>query len=123
MPSLRDLPPCGLPVDNPTEPFWLSERSRLDHHRTTETLPGAADVVIVGSGLSGALLAYHLLRANPALHVVMLEARGTCTGASARNGGQVKTDVSEDILQADYANSPALCHMYAWRTHLVLTNR
>lgn len=92
--SLSKLPPCSLPVENPIEPFWLSQRSRLDRHRSTETLPDHADLVIVGSGLSGALLAYHLLEQQPSMRIVMLEARETCSGASARNGGQVKTDVS-----------------------------
>jgi glycine/D-amino acid oxidase-like deaminating enzyme len=71
----------------------------LDRHRTTEDLPTDADVVIVGSGLSGALLAYLLLKAKPSLRIVMLEAREVCSGASARNGGQVKTDVSEVASQ------------------------
>ncbi len=89
----EDLQPSGLPVPNSTEPFWLSERSRLDRHRTTEDLPLSADIVIIGSGLSGSLLAYQLLKAKPELNIVMLEAREVCSGATARNGGQVKTDV------------------------------
>ena len=98
------LAPAGLPVPNSTQPFWLSERSALDHHRTTKELPTKADVVIVGSGLSGAILAYSLLKQRPKLNIVMLEAREVCSGATARNGGQVKTDVSthEDLADASH---------------------
>lgn len=111
MSQYANLPPCGLPVDNATQPFWLSERSRLDRYRSTEQLPSSADLVIVGSGLSGAILAYHLLLERPNANIVMLEAREVCSGASARNGGQVKTDVSANLwisgrLLTDNANSP-----------------
>jgi len=80
-----------LPVENRTEPFWLTERDvELAHGQTTPDLPAIADVVIVGSGLTGAMMAYKLLKKTHAegrkLRVVMLEADETCGSASARNG-------------------------------------
>ncbi|RYP71084.1 hypothetical protein DL771_005018 [Monosporascus sp. 5C6A] len=78
----------GLPVDNPTESYWLKEPSeKLLGHRTTEQLPRTADVVIVGSGITGAFAAHFLKEKNPDLDIVMLEAREACWGATGRNGG------------------------------------
>jgi glycine/D-amino acid oxidase-like deaminating enzyme len=46
-----------------------------------------ADVCIVGAGLTGLWTAYYLLRAQPSLRVVVLEAQIAGFGASGRNGG------------------------------------
>ncbi|RKP39769.1 FAD dependent oxidoreductase [Dimargaris cristalligena] len=85
----------GLPNPNPLTPFWL-EHNPLKTHRTTPHLPSEADVVIIGSGIAGASVAWHLLRLAeeraagvPAPRVVVLEARETCSGATGRNGGHI----------------------------------
>jgi hypothetical protein len=80
-----------LPVPNRLESFWLTERDPvLRNARTTADLPKFADVVIVGSGLTGAMSAYHLQRDARAqgrvLSIVMLEADECCGSATARNG-------------------------------------
>ncbi|KAL7623172.1 hypothetical protein AAE478_006853 [Parahypoxylon ruwenzoriense] len=78
----------GLPVDNPTRSYWHREPSRkLLGHRTTAELPRSADVVVVGSGITGAFAAHFLREKRPGLDVVMLEAREACWGATGRNGG------------------------------------
>jgi len=46
-----------------------------------------ADVVVVGAGFTGLWTAYYLLREDPALSVVVLEAETAGFGASGRNGG------------------------------------
>lgn len=46
-----------------------------------------ADVAIVGAGFTGLWTAYHLLRGDPALRVVVLERETAGFGASGRNGG------------------------------------
>ena len=75
----------GLPVENPTASYWHREPSeKLLGHRTTSHLPRSADAVIVGSGITGALAAHFLRERNPGLHVVMLEAREACWGATGR---------------------------------------
>ncbi|WWC67801.1 uncharacterized protein I206_101714 [Kwoniella pini CBS 10737] len=84
-----------LPVKNRLEPFWLCERDPvLQNARTTTELPRAVDVVIVGSGLTGAMTAYHLYaeaeKIGRRINVVMLEADEVCSGATARNGGHCK---------------------------------
>jgi glycine/D-amino acid oxidase-like deaminating enzyme len=47
----------------------------------------AADVCIVGAGLTGLWTAYYLLQEQPGLRVVLLEAQIAGFGASGRNGG------------------------------------
>jgi glycine/D-amino acid oxidase-like deaminating enzyme len=47
----------------------------------------SCDVAIVGAGFTGLWTAWHLLRADPALRVVVLEREIAGWGASGRNGG------------------------------------
>lgn len=62
-------------------------------HRTTEELPKEADVVIIGSGATGAITALELFSGpNPPKSIVMLEAREMCSGATGRNAGHCKPD-------------------------------
>ena len=92
----RSRSPCAPPSDNPSKSFWHSEPSPLlTAHRTTRELPKTADVVIIGSGMTGASVAHHLLNDDPTSEarngkakedysVVMLEAREACWGATGR---------------------------------------
>ena len=78
---------AGLPTPISTASFWHSEPSKiLLGHRTTPELPTVADVVIIGSGISGTSAAYHLFQdaTGKNLKVVMLEAREACWGATGR---------------------------------------
>jgi glycine/D-amino acid oxidase-like deaminating enzyme len=54
-----------------------------------DPLPGdtRADVAVVGAGFTGLWTAYYLLREDPSLRVVVLEAETAGYGASGRNGG------------------------------------
>lgn len=85
----------GLPQSSATSSFWT-----LGPHNFSEgaakPLPKEADIVIIGSGITGASIAQTLLQnrasnasstSNPS--VVMLEARTVCSGATGRNGGHV----------------------------------
>lgn len=79
----------NLPVAHPTTPFWHSSRHRLANFQSP--WPDHADIVIIGSGISGMSLARTLLSKNPGLSVVLVEARELCSGATGRNGGHIKT--------------------------------
>lgn len=50
------------------------------------------DVAIIGGGFSGLWSAYHLLKLDPKLSIVIFEAKSTGYGASGRNGGWVSSD-------------------------------
>jgi glycerol-3-phosphate dehydrogenase len=77
-----------FPSKTSTLSFWRTELDDIDELRTSEDLPTECDVVIVGSGFSGASVAYHLLadEPDPPFSVTMLEARQVCSGATGRNG-------------------------------------
>lgn len=88
--TTSSLKPAGLPCPNSSGSFWHSEPSPfLLKHRTSSNLPTTADVVIIGSGITGASAARFLAEDPRAasLKVVMLEAREACWGATGRNGG------------------------------------
>lgn len=93
----RARQPVSLPRNGPTVSYWQDPPDRIADHRTTEELPTSADVVIIGSGITGAAVAWNLLKHVPvpapsdaAPRIVMLEARQACSGATGRNGGHTK---------------------------------
>lgn len=100
----------GLPVKNPTLSFWHDVPSPLASHRP-DTLPSYADVVIIGSGITGTSVARTLLLdgANENLRIVMLEAREVCSGATGRNGGHIKPPLHHDYsdLKARFGRQQA----------------
>ncbi|PIA94294.1 hypothetical protein CB0940_08188 [Cercospora beticola] len=110
--------PCDLPSEQSSKSFWHSEPSSLLlGHRSTRDLPETADLVVVGSGISGASIAHHLLNdgdtGGQKPHVVMLEAREACWGATGRNGGHCQPIFFEhpnkpEIGRFELANFQAL---------------
>ncbi|TVY28171.1 putative oxidoreductase [Lachnellula hyalina] len=92
--------PVSLPVPNPTTSYWQDPPSAIASHQSSELLPVDADVVIIGSGITGAAVAWGLLLERELGNgdgggkgggkIVMLEARGACSGATGRNGGHTK---------------------------------
>ena len=89
--SCEDSSPCPLPSKDSTQSFWHSQPSvLLKGHRSTRNLPQTADVVIIGSGITGTSVAYNLLTSfengndEKGPSVVMLEAREACWGATGR---------------------------------------
>lgn len=96
--TIPDLPrldqPAALPTPKSSDSFWHTEPSPLLlGHRSTRSLPSTADVVIIGSGITGTSIARHLLKkeggneensSSGTPDVVMLEAREACWGATGR---------------------------------------
>jgi glycine/D-amino acid oxidase-like deaminating enzyme len=72
-----------------TRSYWLG----LDDYEPDAPLEGEvrADIVIVGGGFSGLWTAYHLLKEDPGMTVVVIEASAIGYGASGRNGGFAMT--------------------------------
>ncbi|KAK9337267.1 hypothetical protein LIPSTDRAFT_238 [Lipomyces starkeyi NRRL Y-11557] len=87
MPSKPALTPSSSRIST-----WLDPPTKFSMFRTTSELPATADLAIIGSGFSGASVAYHALKAYPALSIVMLEVGDVCEGESGRNGGHIRPD-------------------------------
>jgi glycine/D-amino acid oxidase-like deaminating enzyme len=74
--------------------FWWRSIGGLPAPRASLPGPLSVDVAIVGAGYTGLWTAYYLKRAQPSLHVVILEAQQSGFGASGRNGGWVTASFS-----------------------------
>ena len=85
----------GLPTQNPKTSYWLLDPPfpSLVNVQSPE-LPNKADVVIIGSGITGAAIARTILqeweRKGEVKELIVLEARELCSGATGRNGGHIK---------------------------------
>ncbi|KAH9957017.1 FAD dependent oxidoreductase-domain-containing protein [Russula dissimulans] len=100
-----NLPPSlqsaseSFPVPNGTRSFWMAAApgvNPLARAGSTGPLTVDADVCIIGSGIAGVSVAYHLSKlfgdnvtSQDPLSVVILEARDFCSGATGRNGGHL----------------------------------
>lgn len=71
----------------PTRSLWLDTLDPALPRRPGLHHDTAADVAIVGAGLTGLWTAYYLTREDPTLSVVLLEREHAGFGASGRNGG------------------------------------
>ncbi|KAI8664753.1 DAO domain-containing protein [Fusarium sp. Ph1] len=91
----------GLPSANPTVPKWQQPPHPTISNAQSETLPRESDIVIIGSGITGIAVAHCLLNHPKAsgLQVTMLEARGSVSGATGRNGGHLVSD-SDSLFPA-----------------------
>jgi len=79
-----------LPVASPTLSVWqTSHQTPIANFHSTPELPAKTTVVIIGSGITAAFAVRELLSTSPQTDVLVLEARGTCSGATGRNGGHL----------------------------------
>jgi hypothetical protein len=91
-----------LPSREPTNSYWLQDPPfpYLVDIQSKE-LPSQTDVVIVGSGITGAAIAWSILqiskRKGRDVQITVLEARDTCSGATGRNGGHIKISPHESF--------------------------
>lgn len=70
-----------LPKTDPTKSFWIeAAESKLKNHRSTQELPDEVDVVIIGSGYTGATAAYwlHKVAYSIAYYVADISVHRTC---------------------------------------------
>ncbi|KAG6827497.1 hypothetical protein H0H92_011550 [Tricholoma furcatifolium] len=94
----------GLPVSNSTHSFWINTpgANPLAKEGSEGNLVDDADIVIIGSGITGVSAAYHLARnlnsgGSPS-KVVILEARDFCSGATGRNGGHLTAEIFDNFV-------------------------
>lgn len=78
-----------LPVPNPTTSYWMEDAPH-PHLDAPSDIQSYADVVIIGSGISGVAAAKTIFELSPTKSITVLEARGVCSGATGRNGGHIK---------------------------------
>lgn len=80
------------------EPYWLWARPSL-LPALPPLPPGRhhVDVAIVGGGLAGLSVAYHLLRRHPDRRLLLLEAGTLGSGASARSTGMLSPGVGQSL--------------------------
>jgi hypothetical protein len=119
----------GIPHSSgATKSFWLNQRS-LDATSKSSSLPEDVDIVIIGSGISGASVAKAVLEINDdqtgsAVNtskptVMMIDARDLCSGATGRNGGHI-LETGEDFvdLESEYGLEAARSIMRFRLSHL-----
>ncbi|KAK8092501.1 hypothetical protein PG999_014700 [Apiospora kogelbergensis] len=98
----------GYPVKNPSTAYWqIPPHPDVADHQSPQ-LPESADIVIIGSGMSGTSIAWHLLmdrhprdnNATRAPRIAMIEARRACSGATGRNGGHIRPSSYDEYESA-----------------------
>jgi glycine/D-amino acid oxidase-like deaminating enzyme len=77
--------------------FWLETSGDDLTPRPALDRAIEADVAILGAGYTGLWTAYYLLKADPSLRVVVLEAEIAGFGASGRNGGWCSSKLNVDL--------------------------
>ncbi len=90
----------------------VSGEIRLPATLDAGPLPEAAEIVIVGGGVIGLSIAYHLARLGMS-GVVVLERGYLAEGASGRNGGGVRQQWSTEINIRLMQESVELCRRFA----------
>lgn len=80
--------PVTLPQPNPTISYWQDPPdAEIADYLSAESTPETADIVVIGSGITGTSIAHGILHnKTTAGKIVMLEARQACSGATGRNG-------------------------------------
>ena len=101
----------------PLRPLWWEGARTSADAASALTGDSAADVVIVGGGYTGLWSAYYLLRDQPSLDVLVLEAEHVGFGASGRNGGWASAlyPIGPATLAREHGRDAALAMVGALR--------
>ncbi|KAK4145572.1 FAD dependent oxidoreductase [Dichotomopilus funicola] len=122
--------PVLPPSAHPTTSTWQDPPdASLANHRSTPDLPAEVDTIIIGSGITGAAVAWGLLQGESpldqagqagqdkgdgkAIGILMLEAREACSGATGRNGGHTKAATYRTFTDHFQTHTPAIARQIA----------
>src|SRR5262245_57343373 len=99
--------------------YWHDSLVPTDDLQPRQPLGGdrEVDVAIVGAGFTGLWTAYSLLRADPALRVVVLERETAGFGASGRNGGWCVGDYGGAVAAVEKDGGPGSVEAMAREMH------
>lgn len=103
-PPSGSIPPCSPPNSkDPLLSFWLKEfESPLSNRGEHDQLPQEADVVVIGSGLTGVCAVDRLVEAlcsikgERKVRVVVVEAREFCSGATGQFASIVNLETQDN---------------------------
>lgn len=76
------------------QPFWLVERGLVRYPTLTENTE--CDAVVIGGGISGAMLGYYLTQAG--LRVVVLEQRYVGAGSTSASTAMLQYELDENLV-------------------------
>ncbi len=106
------IPVARLSPDHREQPYWTAEVDGLAPSPSTgtegATLPGDADVVVIGSGYTGVTAALELARRGR--DVVIVEQHTAGWGASTRNGGMVLPELKAGLAELVTEHGPTVAH-------------
>jgi hypothetical protein len=116
----------GIPLPNPSESYWAFPPAPIQKQGAEESaaLPEYADVVIIGSGITGTSFAREFLdhvnyrekEGGRRFKVVMLEARDACSGGTARWVRLPKRDTRLDYTVHPAGMEDTLPHQFSMIT-------
>jgi len=77
-------------------PFWLAKNGLpFDYNRLERSI--SADVVIMGGGISGALVAYHLV--NAGVNCIVVDARTICLGSTCSSTSLLQYEIDTPLCE------------------------
>lgn len=83
----------SLPREAPGLSYWQRTTRAFPYlfANRDNPVPAACEYVIIGSGISGGLTAFELIKSGASANeILILEAREAASGASSRNAGHVR---------------------------------
>ncbi|GGB23646.1 FAD-dependent oxidoreductase [Flexivirga endophytica] len=117
------MSPYATIVRMTARPLWWDASTPTDRPSLTDD--ATVDVCIVGAGFTGLWSAYYLLRSDPSLSVLVVEAEHAGYGASGRNGGWVSAlyPTPPEVLAKAHGDAAARAQYAALRDSVAEVGR
>ncbi|KAF5537000.1 gamma-glutamylputrescine oxidoreductase [Fusarium mexicanum] len=103
-----------LPRPNPSISLWQEPAHPTVSSIQSPTLLQYADIVVIGSGITGCSVTKALLEddsLNSTSRIVVLEARTLTSGATGRNGGQLVSPTAKEMCRFSFMNIERIMSM------------